>query len=116
VESTASIGPSIEIKGTISAQEPLVVAGRVIGSIDMPGQVLTIATSAVVDGDVAAEGILIGGRANGRLHATERITVQNTAVVEGTVSTPIMSVAIGAAVHAECVVEGRRRAVLALAS
>jgi len=116
VEPTASIGPSIEITGTISAQEPLIVAGRVTGTIDMPGHVLTIASSAVVDGGVSAEGILICGKANGRLVATDRITVQDTAVLEGVVSTPVLSVAIGAVMQAECIVEGRRRPALALAS
>ena len=113
---TASIGPSIHITGTISAQEPLEIAGRVTGSIEMPGHVLTIAPTATVDGDVVADGIFIGGRASGTLQASSRIAMHDTATVEGTVSTPVLSVAAGASLQAECIVEGRRAPKLALAS
>jgi cytoskeletal protein CcmA (bactofilin family) len=116
VTPTAGIGPSIHITGTISASEPLLIAGRVTGSIDVPEHVLTIASGAVVDGDITAEGILIGGMANGHLEAASRITVQETATVEGSVSTPLLSVAMGAAMQARCTIEGRRSAPLALAS
>ncbi|HEX4346940.1 MAG TPA: polymer-forming cytoskeletal protein [Vicinamibacterales bacterium] len=102
------IGPSIHIKGTISSQEPLIIAGRVIGSIDMPGYALTISPTASVDGDVAADGITIGGKTHGRLNATSRIAVHETATVEGTLSTPVISVADGAAIHGDCLIEGRK--------
>ena len=110
------IGPSIHIKGTISSQEPLVVAGQVVGSIDMPGFALTISPTATVEGDVAADGITISGRTHGRLQATSRIAVHETATVEGSLSTPVISVADGAAIHGDCVIEGRKPAALALAS
>jgi cytoskeletal protein CcmA (bactofilin family) len=110
------IGPSIRITGTISSQEPLVIAGHVVGSIDMPGCALTIAPTASVDGDVAADGITISGRTHGRLHATSRIAVHQTAVVEGTLSTPVISVADGAAIQGDCVIDGNKPATLALAS
>jgi cytoskeletal protein CcmA (bactofilin family) len=116
VEPTAGIGPSIQIVGTISAQEPLTIAGQVTGSIDMPGYVLTIASSASVEGDVAAEGITIDGKAHGNLRATSRIAVHNTATIDGTLSTPVISVAIGAAIQGKCAVDGRRDAALQLAS
>lgn len=110
------IGPSIHIKGTISSQEPLVIAGQVVGSIQMPGYALTIAPTASVEGDVAADGITISGKTHGHLQATSRIALRETASVEGSLSTPVISVADGAAIHGDCVIEGRKAPSLALAS
>jgi cytoskeletal protein CcmA (bactofilin family) len=116
MESTAGIGPSIHITGTISAQEPLTIAGRVRGNIDVPGYALTVTSSADVNGDVTADHITISGKAQGRLRATSRIAVDDTATVEGSLQTPVISVAAGAALQADCVIEGRRPAALPLAS
>ena len=54
MEATAQIGPSIRIKGNISAQEPLTIAGEVIGSIDVSGYHLVLTEAAQVDADVIA--------------------------------------------------------------
>lgn len=116
MEATAGIGPSIQITGTISAQEPLTIAGQVRGNIDASGHSLTMTSSANVDGDVTADRIIISGKAHGSLRATSRIAVDDTATVEGTLQTPVISVAAGAAIQGKCIIEGRRPAALPLAS
>ena len=42
----AHIGATVVIKGEISAKEPLTVSGRVEGTIDVPGHVVTIEAGA----------------------------------------------------------------------
>jgi cytoskeletal protein CcmA (bactofilin family) len=116
MQPTAGIGPSIHIKGTISTQEPITIAGHVTGSIDASGHAVTIVSTASIDGDVMADGIEIGGRAHGRLQATSRINVHDTATIEGTVATPVICVAMGAEIKAECQIDGRRPTSLPLAS
>ena len=116
MNSTTGIGPSIQITGTISAQEPLTIAGRVTGSIDVPGHMLTMTASANVDGDITADGIMISGNAHGRLHATSRIAVDHTATIEGTLDAPVLSVADGASIQGDVSADGRRASALALAS
>ena len=52
-----------------------------------------------VDADAAADTIVIDGTAKGRLHANTRITLRETATVNGEISAPALSVAEGATVH-----------------
>jgi cytoskeletal protein CcmA (bactofilin family) len=116
MESPTGIGPSIQITGTISAQEPLTIAGHVTGTIDVSGHALTMTSTARVDGDIAADRIMISGKAHGRLLATSRIAVDDTATIEGTLQTPVLSVAVGAAIQGDFAVDGRRAAALPLAN
>ena len=47
-------GSTLFIKGEITAQEPLSIAGRVDGTIEAQGQMVTIHAGAQVDADIAA--------------------------------------------------------------
>jgi len=116
MQSTSGIGPSIKITGNVTSQEPLTVAGHVAGDIDVPGQVLTLTSTAHVEGDVTADTIVASGEARGHLQAASRITVHDTAKIEGKLTAPALSVAEGASIQGEVDVEGRRPAALRLAS
>ena len=96
---TACIGKSIHIKGTITAEEPLVVAGRVEGALTVTGHVLSIAPEGQVDADLVADTIVIDGMVKGRLRATTRLTVRETATVIGEIVAPALAVAEGAMVQ-----------------
>jgi cytoskeletal protein CcmA (bactofilin family) len=109
----AHIGPSIHIKGEVTAQEPLTIAGHVIGTIDVSGHPLTVTEAAQIDADVLAHTIIIGGSVNGRLSAEGRIVIQQTAMLNGEVSAPTVSVHDGALVQGKLEVAGRRHAVAA---
>jgi len=110
---TARIGPSIRIKGEVSAKEPLTVEGHVIGTIDLSGHELTVSEAAHIDADVVAHTIIIRGKVNGRLTAEARIVVQQTANVEGDLSAPAVKVDDGALLHGRVEVAGRRQLALA---
>src|SRR5947207_14496828 len=86
------IGPSVVVKGEISAKEPLTVSGRVEGTIDVRGHVVTIEAGAHVTGDVTASGIVVAGTLRGSLVAEERIALRAGADVEGTLNAPRLSV------------------------
>ncbi len=73
MQHVSHIGPSVVIKGEISAKEPITVSGRVEGTIDVPGQVVTIEAGAHVTADIAAGGIVVSGTVHGSLVADERI-------------------------------------------
>ena len=42
MDNSAGIGPSIHIKGQVTAREPLRIAGYVDGTIDVDGHALTV--------------------------------------------------------------------------
>jgi|SRR5882724_7527631 len=116
MQATAVIGPSIKITGTVSAQEPLTIAGHVNGSVEIAGHALSIAATAHVDGEVTADTIVIDGHVHGTLHAGTRIVVRETGNIEGDVTTPALSVAAGATLHGRIEADGRRTTALRLAS
>jgi cytoskeletal protein CcmA (bactofilin family) len=96
---TAEIGKTIRIKGTVTADEPLTVAGSVEGSITITGHGLTITSDGNIKADATAETILIEGSANGRLTATTRMTLKDTSVVSGEIHAPALAVAEGATIQ-----------------
>ena len=103
----AHIGSTLVIKGEISAKEPLMVSGKVDGTIDVPGHVLTIQAGAQVTAAVAAGGIVVSGSVTGSLVAEERIALQAGAEVEGDLTAPRIAVEDGAWVCGKAVIAGR---------
>jgi cytoskeletal protein CcmA (bactofilin family) len=112
----AHIGPSLVIKGEISANEPLLVSGRVDGTIAAPGHIVTIEAGAHVTADVAAAGIIVAGTVHGSLAAENRIALRAGADVEGDLTAPCIVVEDGAMVCGKAVIAGPRDADLARAS
>jgi cytoskeletal protein CcmA (bactofilin family) len=112
-----SNGQTIVIKGEVSGDEDLVLAGRVEGKITLPGRVLTLAPGSQINGDVAAGTVIACGRVDGSITASQRLEVRATAVVTGEVSTPSLLIAEGAQVSADVDMPAReaRRAQLAVA-
>ena len=96
---SANIGKTIHIKGIITADEPLVVAGRVEGSITVTGHSLTITEDGEVEAEAAAETIVIDGTARGRFHANGRVALCETATVVGDIIAASLAVADGATVQ-----------------
>lgn len=112
----AHIGASVVVKGEISAREPLTVSGRVEGSIDVPGHIVTIEAGAHVEADVAAAGIIVSGTVTGSLVAEERIMLRAGAEVDGDLTAPRLAVDDGACVRGKATIGGSRGIDLARAS
>jgi cytoskeletal protein CcmA (bactofilin family) len=112
----AHIGSTVVIKGEVSAQEPLTVSGRVDGTIEAPGQIVTIEAGAVVTADIAAGAIVIAGTVKGTLAAEDRIALHAGANVEGDLTAPRIAVDDGACVCGKAMIAGPRAIDLARAS
>ena len=112
---TAAIGKSIRIKGDIVAREPLLIAGRVEGTIEVEQHTLTIAQDASVYAAITAESVVIEGNVQGDLAAITKIAIQPTAHLEGECSAPIISIADGATVQGK-IETTQRKTKLAVAS
>lgn len=94
-------GQTIVIKGEISGNEDLTIAGRVEGKITLAGRVLTLAHGSHVTGHVTAGTVVASGEFEGSLSATARLEIGSTAVVSGDIDTPSLFIADGAQVNAE---------------
>src|SRR4029077_5237138 len=113
MDATARIGPSIRIKGEVSAKEPLTIEGHVTGTINLSGHELTVSDWAHIDADVVAQPIIISGQVNGRLTAEGRVVVHQTASLEGDLSAPAVKVDDGAQLHGRVEVAGPRQLAVA---
>jgi cytoskeletal protein CcmA (bactofilin family) len=115
METCAQIGPSIRIKGNVTAQEPLTIAGHVDGSVDVSGHRLTVTEAARLTADVIAHTVVVAGTITGSITADGRIIVEQTAAIDGELSAPSVSVDDGAQLRGRCEIVGKR-AELRLAS
>jgi cytoskeletal protein CcmA (bactofilin family) len=105
-------GQTIVIKGEVSGNEDLTIAGRVEGRINLGGRVLTLAPGSRVTGDIVAGTVVVSGEVEGSIAATARLEIRNTAVVDGEISSPSLLIADGALVNATIEMpEAERRAV-----
>ena len=104
----AHIGKSIQIKGEVTAQEPLTIAGQVIGTIDVTGHPLTVTETAAIEADVMARTIIVSGTVSGTLQAETSIIVEKSATLSGDISAPSLTLHDGATVNGRMDITGRR--------
>jgi cytoskeletal protein CcmA (bactofilin family) len=116
MNNTAQIGSTIQIKGKVTATEPLTIAGQVVGTVEVIGHPLTVTEAARVTADIIAHTILISGFVSGNLCADARIVVGASATVEGELSAPAVSIADGASLTGRVQTAERRAVALPLAS
>jgi len=79
----AHIGKSVIVKGELSGSEDLYVDGQVEGMIELQGNNLTVGPNGQVKANVNAKGVVVQGRLEGNIRATERAALTKSAVVVG---------------------------------
>ena len=94
------IGKNIIITGDISATEDLVVEGRVTGKIQLNESRLTVGEEGHAQSHITAREVVICGRVDGQIHASERVELRHTAQVTGDIVAPRLII------HQDAVVKG----------
>jgi cytoskeletal protein CcmA (bactofilin family) len=92
----ASIGKSLVIKGEVSGSESLYIDGRVEGSINLPGNRLTVGRNGVVSANVTAREIVVIGKLRGNVMASDRVDIRNEGSLTGDVVAQRISIEDGA--------------------
>lgn len=92
----ANIGKSVTIKGELSGNEDIYVDGQLEGSVQLPGNSVTVGPNGRVKADITAKNLTIGGTLDGNVHASERTELRKTAVVNGDVQTRRIAIEEGA--------------------
>lgn len=92
----ATIGKSLVIKGELSGSESLYIDGRVEGSINLPGNRLTVGRNGVVSANINAREIVIIGKVKGNLAASDRVDIRNEGSLTGDVMAQRISIEDGA--------------------
>jgi cytoskeletal protein CcmA (bactofilin family) len=92
----AHIGKSVVIKGELSGSEDLYVDGNVEGKIELRNHSLTIGPNGNVKADISAKAVVIQGKLEGNVSASERVDLRKSAVMTGDLVTQRIAIEEGA--------------------
>jgi len=92
----AHIGKSVIIKGELSGSEDLYVDGQVEGSIELSGNRLIVGPHGQVRANVNAKGVIIQGKLDGNIRASERAELTKSAIAVGDIVTQRIAIEEGA--------------------
>jgi cytoskeletal protein CcmA (bactofilin family) len=100
------IGGGMELEGELKARGDLRIEGRVKGSIRTQGEVV-VAREGVVEGDIEAAEIHVGGRVNGTVTASSAARFMEGCHVDAEIRAPVVSIEEGGTVNGRLVMEDR---------
>lgn len=105
------IGEGSEFKGEFKINGLLRIDGRFHGTIETEGKVL-IGQSGVVNTDIRARMVVVGGTVRGNIFATEKVIFLSTGKVTGNVITPSLIMEDGVKFEGNCTINKRPEAQL----
>jgi cytoskeletal protein CcmA (bactofilin family) len=92
----ATIGKGLFIKGEINGSESLFVDGKVEGSINLPGNRVTVGRNGQVSANITAREIVVLGKVRGNMTATDRVDIRAEGSLNGDVAAARISIEDGA--------------------
>ena len=92
----ATIGKSLVIKGEVTGSEALYIDGRVEGSINLPGNRVTVGRNGVVSANISAREVVVIGKVKGNMTASDRVDIRNEGSLTGDVIAARISIEDGA--------------------
>ena len=92
----AHIGKSVIIKGELSGSEDLFVDGVVEGTIELRNNNLVIGPNGQVKANIHAKGVVVQGKLDGDIRASQRAELRKSAVAVGDVFTQRIAIEEGA--------------------
>ena len=106
----AQIGKSVVIKGDLSGSEDLYLDGQVEGSISLKTNSLTVGPNGIVKASVEAKGVVVQGKLEGNVQASDRVDLRKSAVVTGDILTQRISIEEGAYLKGKVDIPGKGEA------
>ena len=103
----AQIGKSVVIKGELSGSEDLYLDGHVEGSIALKGNSLTVGPHGQVKATVDARGVVVQGKLEGNVQASDKVELRKSAVVTGDITTQRISIEEGAYLKGKVDIQGK---------
>src|SRR5947208_14782083 len=99
------LGKGAQFKGIIHFEGTIRIDGRLEGEIHTKGT-LMVGEHAVIEGDISADLMVSGGQINGNFGASERVQLFSSAVVTGTIKTPLLTREERVQLYGTCKVAG----------
>lgn len=101
------LGPTLFFKGDLTAEEDLLIQGRVEGSITHT-QRLTVGPQGTVKANIRAQLIVVEGTVDGDLQADKAVFVKETAKIVGNIFAPSVSILEGASFSGRIDMDGKK--------
>ena len=98
-EGSTLIGKSVTIRGELSGSEDLFLDGLFEGTITLSESRLTVGPNAQIKAEVKVRDLVVFGMVDGNVHATGRIELRQTAVVQGDIFASRLSIEESASVR-----------------
>jgi cytoskeletal protein CcmA (bactofilin family) len=92
----AHIGRSLVIKGEVTGAESIFIDGRVEGTINFPGNRVTIGRNGNVAANINSKELVIMGKVQGNVECADRLDIRSEGLLMGDVVTHRISVEEGA--------------------
>ncbi len=106
-ERASILGPTLFFKGDLTAEEDLLIQGRVEGSITHT-QRLTVGPQGTVKANIKAQLIIVEGTVDGDLQAEKSVFVKETAKVCENIFAPTVSITEGANFSGSIDMDGKK--------
>jgi cytoskeletal protein CcmA (bactofilin family) len=103
----AQIGKSVVVKGDLTGSEDLYVDGQIEGSIALKDNNLTVGPHGQVKASVEAKGVIVQGKLEGNIKASERVELRKSATVTGDISTQRIAIEEGAYLKGKVDIQGK---------
>lgn len=104
----AWIGQAVKIEGRIVSSQDIRIDGHVQGSIEVGQHELVLGPGSEVKGAVNARSVMVGGKIEGDVTASERIQVQSSGVLLGDIVSPRLVIHDGGLLRGKANVAGVR--------
>ena len=92
----ATIGKSLVVKGEVSGSESLYIDGKVEGSINLPGNRVTVGRNGQVAANIMAREVVVLGKVRGNISASDRVDIRSEGSLTGDVAAARISIEDGA--------------------
>jgi cytoskeletal protein CcmA (bactofilin family) len=99
---TMLLGPSTTIEGTVEFEHTVRLEGKVIGKIHSTEGKLIVGETAVVNGEIMVNFVIITGRVNGKIYAGKRVEVYPPGRIEGDIHSPSVLIESGVVFNGYC--------------
>ncbi len=92
----ATLGKGLVIKGEISGSESLFIDGKVEGTINLPGNRVTVGRNGQVAANITSREIVVLGKVRGNITAQDRVDIRSEGALTGDVTAARISIEDGA--------------------
>ena len=92
----ATLGKGLFVKGEITGTESLYIDGKVEGSVNLPGNRVTVGRNGQVAANITAREVVVLGKVRGNVSATDRVDIRAEGSLHGDVAAARISIEDGA--------------------